>query len=140
MFWDCEKAIQHLNQHARAHSAGRCAEFVREAIEAGGLIVARRSSAKDYGPSLEAVMFRALAEWPRTVIAGDVAVIQPVAGHPHGHMAMYNGAGWVSDFKQLHGYYPSPLYRAAKPAVVFYRHQLIYVAPPTDLQVTTKLA
>jgi hypothetical protein len=139
MMWDSEKAVQHLNDHARVNSAGPCAEFVREAIEAGGLILVRKASAKDYGPSLESVMFWVLPEWPLHLAAGDVVVIQPVTGHPHGHMAMYNGSSWVSDFKQAHGYYPGPVYRAAKPPAVFYRHQLIYVSPPTALQ-GTKLA
>jgi len=32
--------------------------------------------------------------------AGDIRVIQPISGHPHGHMQIYTGSGWVSDFKQ----------------------------------------
>jgi hypothetical protein len=53
--------------------------------------------------------------------AGDVAVIQPIPGHPHGHMAMFNGKKWVSDFKQRYGYYPSGAYRKLQPSVVIYR-------------------
>ncbi|MBP5132993.1 CHAP domain-containing protein, partial [Pseudomonas protegens] len=54
--------------------------------------------------------------------AGDVVIIQPIAGHPHGHMAMFNGTLWVSDFKQLHGFYPGHSYRVHKPAYKIYRH------------------
>jgi hypothetical protein len=54
--------------------------------------------------------------------AGDVAIVQPIQGHPHGHIAMYNGAKWVSDFKQSLGVYPSASYRRVKPTISIYRH------------------
>ena len=53
---------------------------------------------------------------------GDVVVIQSIPGHPHGHMAMYDGEHWVSDFKQR-TLYPGDSYRAYKPSYVVYRHQ-----------------
>lgn len=54
--------------------------------------------------------------------SGDVAVIQPIPGHPDGHMSMYDGKEWISDFKQLHGLYPSQTYRTAQPSYKIYRH------------------
>lgn len=117
--WEQEVAVEYLNAHALPGSVGRCAEFVRKAIAAGGIQLTRHNDAKDYGNSLVAAGFTALGE--STAQAGDVAVIQPIPGHPHGHMAMYNGAMWVSDFKQLHGYYPGPGYRSIRPPVVIYR-------------------
>ena len=35
--WDKNAAVKHLNARAHACSLGRCAEFVREAVEAGGV-------------------------------------------------------------------------------------------------------
>jgi hypothetical protein len=120
--WNLEQALSHLNTHAHATSLGRCAEYVRRAIEAGGVPLIRKQSAKDYGSSLEIVGFNYATSVPGNSNAGDVAVIQPIEGHPHGHMAMYNGQIWISDFRQYHGYYPSPSYRSIKPPVKVYRY------------------
>lgn len=123
LMWDKEKAIAHLNSHANSHSLGRCAEYVRKAVEAGGLQLGRHGSAKDYGLSLKTVGFLPLGvSAAAQPIAGDVVVIQLILGHPHGHMAMFNGKIWVSDFKQLHGFYPGPSYRKLKPSFVIYRY------------------
>lgn len=48
-------------------------------------------------------------------------IIQPIPGHPHGHMAMYDGAYWISDFVQYYGFYPGNAYRTAKPPYQIYR-------------------
>ncbi len=45
---------------------------------------------------------------------GDIAVFQPPdKEHEHGHIQMYNGKIWVSDFKQegKDGFWPGPAYR-----------------------------
>jgi hypothetical protein len=60
---------------------------------------------------------------PHTPMAGDVVIIQPITGHPDGHMAMYDGFIWISDFKQQHGLYPSEGYRTVAPPYKIYRHQ-----------------
>ncbi|WP_229505676.1 CHAP domain-containing protein [Massilia genomosp. 1] len=117
--WQKEVAVQYLNEHGGADSLGRCGEYVRKAIEAGGTQLNRHRRAKDYGASL---LTSGFVEIENTITrAGDVAVIQPIPGHPSGHMAMFNGTIWVSDFRQLHGYYPGPGYRQLRPPVKFYR-------------------
>lgn len=126
--WDVDAAVKKLDARARDKSLGRCAEYVRVAVEAGGVTLVRHTSAKDYGSSLLAVGFSASSDGLSK--AGDVAVIQPITGHPHGHMAMFNGRIWVSDFKQNHGYYPGPSYRKLKPAVLFYRYGMQAALPP----------
>ncbi|SMC21249.1 hypothetical protein SAMN02745857_01172 [Andreprevotia lacus DSM 23236] len=77
--------------------------------------------AKDYGLALGAAGFVQVPA-KDTYEAGDVAVIQPATGHPTGHMAMYDGHQWVSDFKQLHGLYPGKTYRKEMPAFEIYRY------------------
>ncbi len=119
--WDQKAAIQHLNAHAQSHSTGACALYVRRAIAAGGVQLQQTRSAKDYGNSLLIAGFTALLSTQIMPEAGDVAVIQAIPGHNDGHMAMYNGSLWVSDFKQLNGYYPGDSYRTQQPSVVFYR-------------------
>lgn len=96
--------------------------YVREAIESGGLALDRQSFAKDYGPSLEKAGFQALPrDESRLDKLGDVAVIQPAPGHPFGHMCMWDGHDWISDFIQQ-TMYPGSAYRAAQPPYVIYRY------------------
>lgn len=130
MPWDLDKAVKHLSQHAKPNSTGHCAQYVREAIEAGGIKLLRQGSAKDYGPSLSAVGFILISTGPSYVHSiGDVGIVQPIAGHPHGHMAMFDGKHWISDFVQYHGIYPGVSYRTAKPAYAIYRYPFVLVAP-----------
>ncbi len=128
--WAAEKSVAYLNQHAKPHSLGRCAEFVRLAIEAGGVKLIHHFSAKDYGSSLLRVGFKSIDHPITHFTPGDVAIIQPIPGHPHGHMTMYNGRIWISDFHQPHGLYPGPTYRKLKPRFDIYRYQLVIAAPP----------
>ena len=122
--WDKTKAVAFLDSQALKESHGVCAQYVRQAIEAGGVTLRRQGSAKDYGSSLLAVGFVKLPKVHYLHQAGDVVIIQPIAGHPDGHMAMFDGTLWVSDFKQLYGFYPGPSYREAKPAYALYRYQV----------------
>jgi len=120
----------------------RCAHYVKVALASGGLPLKNSNirSAKDYGPSLLASGFKQVenAAIIQTGGAfsiagqqiGDVVVIQDILGHADGHMAMFNGTHWVSDFVQLHGFYPGPAYRAIKPAYVLYR----YAEPATSVE------
>lgn len=119
--WDLDKAVKHLEAHGGNHSQGRCAQFVREAVEAGGVTLTRHVSAKDYGSSLERIGFVAVSD-ALGVRAGDVAIIQPIPGHPHGHMVMFSGKIWISDFKQWRGLYPGKAYREHKPLYQIYRN------------------
>ncbi|MDC9768160.1 glycoside hydrolase family 24 protein [Proteus mirabilis] len=113
---------------------------MREAIEAGGIkirIPAPRSgllaSACDYGPSLVEQGFKPIENAKLIISAGiysvsgqtigDIVVIERIPGkHDDGHIAMYNGQSWVSDFKQAYGIYPGKAYRAAKTPFVLYRY------------------
>ncbi|MGF6965966.1 hypothetical protein OKW43_002994 [Paraburkholderia sp. WC7.3g] len=120
MPWDQNAAVKHLQSHAKPMSRGECARYVREAIERGGIILKLTRSAKDYGLSLAYAGFRAVSTTDPQ--PGDVIVIEGIHLHPHGHMAMYDGEYWISDFKQWHGFYPGPDYRSARPNYKIYRH------------------
>jgi hypothetical protein len=116
MPWDKTVAVRYLQANARLSSLSRCAEYTRRAIEAGGLRIAH---AKDYGSSLVGAGFREVYGTPQR---GDVVIIQAITGHPYGHMAMFDGQIWISDFRQLHGFYPGQAYRTMKPAYKVFRH------------------
>lgn len=175
---DVEKAVKHLRDNAEDTSSGRCAKYVRQALQAGGLDLKHHPvSAKDYGPTLLASGFKKHHEFRRlgtaqapgrsdptwtdssshdpgsTVLElvayaldalgfrdtlpvshatsnataeyvatkGDIAVIQPYSGgDPNGHIAMYDGTQWVSDFTQR-DLWGGPSYRKHKPDCVIYR-------------------
>lgn len=119
--WDRAKAVAYLTAHAKHVSQGLCARYTREAIEAGGLALQRVLFARDYGAPLEAVGFtKRLEPVPGGYMAGDVVVIQGFAESPEGHMAMFDGRNWVSDFPQRE-LYPGPVYRIKRPKYVIYR-------------------
>lgn len=120
MSWNRDTAVSHIRTHASGGSQGFCAQYTREAIQAGGVEIKHTRSAKDYGGPLEQAGFREVPPGS-TLIQGDVAVIQPYSGgNPNGHMAMYDGTTWYSDFRQ-HTMYPGSGYRAAHPAYKIYR-------------------
>ena len=141
MSWDSNKAVGHLAQTAAPHDAvvrhlakiGHCAEHVRQAVEVGlggergprpkqTVPGCTTCSAKDFGPVLRHVGFHPV---PASLgyAKGDVMVIGPVPEDPHGHMAMFDGSTWVSDFVQR-DQWPAAAYRTAnpKPKVTIYRH------------------
>ena len=128
MGWDAAAAVDALRKNAQPHSTGRCAHYTVDAIEAGGLKVLRTPSAKDLGQSLIAAGFSEVpaSQYGFGFCSGDVAIVQPIAGHPHGHAAMFDGGHWYSDFKQNSfscppDPYPGPSYRAASPTYKVYR-------------------
>lgn len=132
MPWNVNKAVQYLEAHAQPHSTGQCAHYVREAVEAGGVTLVRHVSAKNYGSSLTAVGFLVVPSGPTYMHQkGDVGIVQPIKGHPHGHMAMFDGKHWISDFVQYHGLYPGQSYRDAKPAYTIYRYPTVWTGSDT---------
>jgi len=118
--WNRDTAVAHLVSHAKASSSGWCARYTRQAIEAGGVTLIRKVSAKDYGSSLVAVGFKSVGEISEGFQKGDVAVIQNFTGHKHGHMQMYSGSKWISDFKQR-DFWPGSSYRKSEPDYLIYR-------------------
>ena len=138
MFWNVNAAIDHLRDSAEATSIGLCARYTREAIEAGGVKLRQHVGAKDYGDSLISAGFRHLQlELPLTspvflnfgpaslanpFTSGDVAIFEgtdKIPGGENGHMQMYDGTNWISDFVQSK-FSPGPAFDGVK--VRLYRH------------------
>lgn len=120
MSWNKDVAVSYLRSHALGHSHSECAKFTRLAILAGGVKVPNTDYAKDYGAELLRAGFRELPPGS-TLIAGDVAVIQPYpGGNGIGHMTMYDGTQWISDFVQK-SMCPGPGYRKMQPSFKIYR-------------------
>jgi hypothetical protein len=127
MSWDMNAAINYLDAHGGKNHSSReeCATWTREAIEHGGIHLSRTHYAKDYGTSLLAAGFTEVDD-TTDFKRGDIAIIQPLHGRIEGHMCMFDGERWISDFAQTHGagingMYPGPQYRIQKPAYKIYR-------------------
>lgn len=123
MPYNANAAVEYLNRHAHNHSTGFCARAVRLAILAGGVdITPHPPVARLYGHFLRVRGFRAVASSGYSPQKGDVIVIQSYpGGHPAGHIAMYNGSQWISDFRQR-DMWAGPGYRTHKPSYTIYRH------------------
>ena len=101
--------------------AGKCARFVRLAIEAAGMKTdPHPGSAKDWGPTLERLGFQPVAGEGYEPVPGDIAVIQTTTESSDGHMQGYDGKNWSSDFVQRE-FWPGPSFRKEKPAFVVFR-------------------
>jgi hypothetical protein len=98
---DLQKMTEWLDSHANVKSVGKCAKYVRQALEAGGGDTSGHPvSAKNWGPTLEKMGFKQVPEENYISKQGDVAVFQPRKSNGHGHIQAYDGKGWVSDFIQ----------------------------------------
>lgn len=110
MSWNLSAAIKHLVSSASGKSLHQCAKYVRQAIEAGGVsTVGRPVSACKYKTFLPTIGFNAVGQisgkinqdnWSRrNARPGDIAVMDH---GEHGHICMWSGTQWISDFKQNH--------------------------------------
>lgn len=97
--FDIDAAVNTLNSNATARSRGLCALYVRYALDAGGLKTAgHRGNANAYFRNLPALGFTAVNT--TTYQKGDIVVFDKIGKHKYGHIAMWNGSQWVSDFRQ----------------------------------------
>ncbi len=119
---DKDAAAKYADDHAEATPQGQCAKYVRKALEAGGADLSKHPySAKDYGPFLTGQGMQPVPQAGYLPRKGDVVVIQNYrGGDVNGHIALYDGAQWVSDFKQR-DIWAGPGYRANQPPMQVYR-------------------
>jgi hypothetical protein len=111
-----------MDAHALTRSSHHCAMYCRQGMEAAGLSTQdrpRSGDAADYGPFLLRHGAQVLAADSYTPQVGDTVVFDRTAQHPSGHIEMYDGQRWVSDFMQ-HSFSP---YRdaASTPPFTIYR-------------------
>ena len=128
--YDVDKAVEHLENNANEKSISKCARFVRKAIDAGGINTNNRGTnsdlAKNYDVNLEKwgfenVEIRDLKSY--NPFKGDVAIIQNYpGGSTAGHMQMFSGKQWISDFKQQ-DFWPGSGYKNNTPSFKIYRYK-----------------
>ena len=97
--WNPEKAAVYATENAEVKSVGLCALYVRRAMIAGGIPLYQGGNAWSYKYILPVIGFENVNE-NEGLMVGDIVVFQPIGGRKFGHIAIWNGKQWVSDFKQ----------------------------------------
>jgi hypothetical protein len=111
---NCTATVSYLDSHAGATDNGKCLTSIQLALEAGGLPLlkcpATNGSSSNWAgqcsPALHADGFTSLGSSDSSPQAGDVVVITHTTGNQIGHIAMYDGSSWVSDFVQSNSEQP----------------------------------
>lgn len=105
-------ASSYALNNALSKPSNQCALYVRKALAAGGLTSLNSNhpgAAYQYTGTLTSLGFKQVYSGTYSsslegnipgLQAGDVVVFQPVAGHSAGHIALYTGSQWVSDYRQ----------------------------------------
>jgi hypothetical protein len=82
-----------------------CSFYVRRAIERAHkkttcreLKIQRKSCASEYGDSLLRSGFGVVKE--KSLEPGDIVIFEAAPTSPYGHIQVYTGTHWVSDYKQ----------------------------------------
>ena len=130
---DINKAVNYLVSHAHAKSTGYCARYVANALEAGGFRFTRQASAYLYRTNgiLTNMGYREIGK-QSSYVKGDITVTDRNAYHGDGHIAMWSGSQWVSDFFQNSEY----AYTKNQPPVYYYRYGSDPSPTPTSLEFT----
>ena len=116
-------AADYARSHAKGRSVGRCARYVANALQASGFKFQRQPSAYMYHTNgvLSKMGFNLVHSGlsgfkPQK---GDVCVINRFGKHVHGHICIYDGRNWISDFVQRNA---SPYKDGAPNGAWFYRY------------------
>jgi hypothetical protein len=125
MVWNIQASIESLRNHSKAGPAPpyECAKIVNGALRDGGIHLRQvksrypgAPSACDYGAYLEEVGFQVFFDNTGEdllckgyhQLPADIAIFMPIAAevkdgliigmHKHGHIQMFDGRIWISDF------------------------------------------
>ena len=97
--FNTEKAAEYVTENAAPRSKTCCAWYVMRAMHAGGCPISIYP-AWAYKYILPLHNFEKVDKQNYRPKKGDIVVIENSKAHFWGHIAMYNGEIWVSDFKQ----------------------------------------
>ena len=107
--WNVGKSAQILTEKSKDKSSHACAKYIREALEAGGIstaghpINAKEYHTKNFLLNKNFKLIKTITSYKEALdqkgVLGDIAVMTSPSGGD-GHICMWNGEQWVSDFKQ----------------------------------------
>ena len=126
---DLKRAARFATKNAAPRSKTCCAWYVMRALQEGGCPISIYPAwAYEYVLPLHG--FKEVSKKDYSPKTGDIVVIERSKKHIWGHIAIFNGKIWVSDFKQrsMNVYkrtYPYKIYRPAHYALNPLKHSLI---------------
>ncbi|WP_182406993.1 CHAP domain-containing protein [Psychrobacter sp. GP33] len=94
-------AAARASRVALSRSSGYCARYVRKALQSAGYDFTPNPSAYQYatrGTLAQAGFTKISNDMPTQI--GDVVVFDRSSKHPHGHIQIFDGSNWISDFRQ----------------------------------------
>jgi len=96
-----QNAADIARQRANPSSTGWCARYVREALNQAGITFAHPGSACEYYSlnTLRNIGFTEIAR-PASFQKGDIIVFECNAAHKDGHIEIFDGSRWYSDYAQ----------------------------------------
>lgn len=94
-------AANYARGRAKAKTLGLCAKYVADALQYAGYKFLRQPSAYLYAAKgvMLSMGFTKMPEGTKYE-PGDVIVIDNFEGNPHGHIQIFDGRNWISDFLQ----------------------------------------
>ena len=94
-------AAARASRVALSRSSGRCARYVRQALQSAGYEFTPNPSAYQYETrgTLANAGFTKISNNLAPQV-GDVVVYNRSSKHPHGHIQIFDGRDWISDFRQ----------------------------------------
>ena len=98
---DIKKAANYISIHAKPASQGLCARYVANGLQYAGFKFNRQSAAYMYNKELAKLGFKKIPYNKKYIKQiGDIAIFDKNQYHPYGHITMWCGNNWISDFIQ----------------------------------------
>lgn len=115
-----EKAVSYIKEHGASNSKSKsmCAWYVMMAIRHAGCHFCYLYPAYAYNKILPQLGFQEVSLNHYVPRKGDISVLPKNSSSPFGHIAMYDGKNWISDFKQA-GIFPGKAYAKAGKYQIF---------------------
>ena len=115
-----DAAVDYLVKHAKKKSVHLCAGYVAAALIHGGFKFQKQSAAYKYRDNgiLLKIGYKEISK-QKTYKKGDITITERNKAHKYGHMAMWSGKKWISDFVQNSEFVYS---KSTQPPVHYYTY------------------
>ncbi|MBQ6062877.1 MAG: CHAP domain-containing protein [Prevotella sp.] len=113
--YNSDRVVNFAERHANEKSRCMCAWYTMRALHHGGCYPCGIYPAYAYEKVLPRLGFVEVSH-PKK---GDISVLSSNSRHPYGHIAVYDGKRWISDYKQRR-VYPNTVYEKES-TVKYYR-------------------
>jgi hypothetical protein len=105
-----DKVIEYVTIHAGKQSKCMCAWYCMRALQYGGCVQCPILPAYAYDKLLPQLGFKQVSRENYKPLKGDISVLPQNQSTVFGHIAIWNGSQWISDYRQK-TIYPNSVYR-----------------------------